>query len=192
MILVTLIYSIVILTLIWARFSFFQVHTNPQRLAARIYDALVLVQILVTYKTLIHGEPQGILPLICMITFYLAVFFLFILLTKYIGPLDFAFSNKVGNIITNGPFQIVRHPFYTTYIVFWATSTIFLNSVILWISFFALLSFYFKSAKNEEHLILSSSYAQQYESMMQNVGMFFPRAKQWRGWYFAILKRKMK
>ncbi|MBT8147404.1 MAG: hypothetical protein KJN90_11160, partial [Gammaproteobacteria bacterium] len=89
----------------------------------------------------------------------------------------------VGTLITNGPFKFVRHPFYTSYIVIWATNTILFNSILLWISFIALVVFYYRSALKEERLILRSEFEEDYIEMRRNVGMFLPRIAQWNRWH---------
>ena len=91
--------------------------------------------------------------------------------------LDFAFSNEVGSIVTTGPFKIVRHPFYTSYMLAWFASSFLFNSLLLWITLLYLVAFYYLSAKKEEGVILKSVYSKEYENYVRNVGMFLPRIK---------------
>jgi len=179
MILLAIAFSIPLASLIWARYFFFIVRSKSKTSIKLAYDLIVSVQILGTYFLIAFGEIRPLLiQIIAVVAYTLATAFFFwsILTAK---KLEFAFSDNVGTLITNGPFKFVRHPFYTSYIVIWATNTILFNSLLLWISFVALVAFYYLSALKEESLILKSTFAEDYTVMRQNVGMFLPKVTQW-------------
>jgi len=94
--------------------------------------------------------------------------------------LNFAFGSFSGKIITSGPFQFVRHPFYSSYILIWGASTFLFNSVSLWITLIYLVIFYFRSATSEEKSILESNKASEYISYSKDTNMFIPRIKLWK------------
>ncbi|MEZ5491306.1 MAG: isoprenylcysteine carboxylmethyltransferase family protein [Gammaproteobacteria bacterium] len=113
---------------------------------------------------------------------YLLALFIFFWAIETAKELEFAFSDNVGRLITNGPFKLVRHPFYTSYIAVWVTSTLLFSSSIQWITLIGLILFYATSARKEEKLILNSRHANQYSRMKKEIGMFFPKATQWKSW----------
>jgi protein-S-isoprenylcysteine O-methyltransferase Ste14 len=182
MILPAVAFSISIVSLIWARYFFFVVRPNKGLTIARFYDATVSIQILVTYYNFLFAVPKPLGVQIAAMVSYFSATLLFLWSIRTAKKLDFAFSDSVGKLITNGPFKLVRHPFYTSYIVVWATNTILFNSIILWISFLALVVFYYRSAQKEENLILNSPFAEDYILMRKDVGMFLPKVTRWNHW----------
>ena len=182
MTLLTIAFTLTLAGLIWARYFFFVVRSNTVRSIGILYDALVACQIITTYFHLFVDEGTGIQIQVIGVVAYTIASLLFYWSILTAQKLDFAFSESVGTLITNGPFKIVRHPFYTSYIVIWATNTIIFSTPVLWISFLALLIFYYKSAIKEENLILRSIHAKEYANMRRNVGMFLPRVAQWKHW----------
>jgi len=170
-------YIVIVLSLVWARLRFFKMTSGTPRLSALLYDATVAGQIVTTLILMITTSGNS-LPLVAASIFLyalsLVVFWWSIFTAK---KLDFAFSNKVGSIVTTGPFRIVRHPFYTSYILAWLGSTFLFNSLILWVILIYLIAFYFLSARKEEGVILKSVYSEEYRKYIQNVGMFLPRIK---------------
>lgn len=170
-------YIAIVLSLIWGRLRFFKMTSGTARLSALLYDATVATQV-VTTLILMLTESGKSLPLvaasICLYSLSLVLFWWSVFTAK---KLDFAFSNEVGSIVTTGPFRIVRHPFYASYILAWLSSTLLFNSLILWITLTYLIAFYFLSARKEEGVILKSVYSKEYRKYIQNVGMFLPRIK---------------
>ena len=170
-------YIAIVLSLIWARLRFFKMTSGTPRLSALVYDATVATQIITTLVLMFATSGKS-LPLvaasICLYALSLLLFWWSIFTAK---NLDFAFSNEVGSIVTTGPFGIVRHPFYASYILAWLSSSLLFNSLILWITLAYLISFYFLSARKEEGVILKSVYSNEYKKYIQDVGMFLPRIK---------------
>jgi len=177
MIISVVLYVCIVLSLIWGRFRFFKMTSGTPRLSALLYDATVATQI-VTTLLLMFTDSGKILPLVAASIFLygisLGLFWWAIFTAK---TLDFAFSNEVGSIVTTGPFKIIRHPFYASYMLAWLTSTLLFNSLILWITLLYLVAFYFLSARKEEAVILKSVYSNEYKNYVENVGMFLPRIK---------------
>lgn len=176
-----LVYTYVILSLIWARFSFFNVKSSKARLSALLYDPIVLIHIGFFYFHIFKANtsPQNwAIILACLI--YIGALLLFwwgIITAK---KLDFASGNFSGQIITSGPFRFSRHPFYLSYTLIWTTSTLLFNSPALWITLIYLVVFYLSSAKSEEKAILSSEQADQYRTYCNETNMFIPRIKSWK------------
>lgn len=172
-----ILFSSIVASLIWARLRFFKMTSGTPRLSAIVYDATVATQIIATF-VFMFTSSGNFLPLLAatifLYGFSLLLFWWAIFTAR---NLDFAFSDKVGNIVTTGPFRFVRHPFYSSYILVWVGSTLLFNSLILWITLMYLMAFYFLSARKEERVILLSEHSSKYEKYIQNVGMFLPRIK---------------
>lgn len=174
------IYLLIVLSLLWGRLRFFNVNSGTPRLAALMYDLAVAVQMILTAYYFYNVTDVTKLALgICLLLYMLSlVLFWWAIFTA--KSLDFAFSNHVGSIVTTGPFGLFRHPFYVSYMLAWAGSTLLFNSVFLWITLIYLIGFYTLSARKEERLILKSTQAPQYQHYQQHVGMFLPRIKKWK------------
>lgn len=173
-------YIAIILSLIWARLRFFSTQSVQLTIWVRLYDPMVGAQILTTlYKFSVAAESTVLVysALLVALLSSLSLFWWAIVTAR---KLDFAFSKKVGNLLTSGPYAIVRHPFYVSYILTWASTTILFNSVFLWFTLLYLVTFYFMSARDEEKVILSSEHSKEYFEYRQRVGMFLPRIKKWK------------
>lgn len=173
-------YLLIILSLIWGRLFFFKMSSGTPKILAYSYDLAVAVQMLdtvynfnnVTDVTKLMGLLTPALYLLSLVIFWSSI-----LTAK---SLDFAFSNNVGNIVTTGPFNFFRHPFYVSYMIAWWGSTVLFNSVLLWLSAIYLTVFYVISAKKEEKTILGSGQSEQYQLYQKKTGMFFPRIIRWK------------
>jgi protein-S-isoprenylcysteine O-methyltransferase Ste14 len=171
------IYTCIVLSFIWARIWFFNVNSGTHRLFAFFYDVSVAIQMISTLIFMLTGDGKSWPHMAAIIFLYIMALSLFWWSLLTAKSLDFAFSEKVGNIVTSGPFGVVRHPFYSSYIIVWLSSALLFNSPILWITLLLLTSFYFVSARKEERVIMRSGYSEEYGKYIQNVGMFLPRMK---------------
>lgn len=176
-----IVYTYVILSLIWARFTFFKIKSPNSRFSALLYDPVVAAHIGTTYYYMLTiYSPSSIGTAILASAFYIGALLLFwwgIITSK---DLNYAFGNFSGRIIISGPFRFVRHPFYLSYILIWSTSTFLFNSLVLWITLIYLVAFYLSSARNEEKAILNSESASAYSSYCKETSMFIPRIKKWK------------
>jgi len=173
-------YLLIVISLVWGRFFFFKMNSGTPKLLAFSYDASVITQMImtvyffnnVTDVTKLMSAISAVLYLLSLVIFWSAI--------VTARSLDFAFSNKVGEIVTSGPFGYFRHPFYVSYLIAWWTSTILFNSIFMWLTAIYLTAFYVVSAKKEEKIILSSEQSEQYRLYQQKTGMFFPRIIKWK------------
>jgi len=167
-------------SLIWARLRFFSTQATEVTIWVRLYDPIVGVQILTTLY-IFYDLPESTMPAssvwLAALLISISLFWWAILTAR---KLDFAFSKSVGDLLTTGPFAVVRHPFYTSYILVWASTTILFNSVFLWFTLLYLVTFYFMSARGEEKVILSSEHSKEYFEYRRHVGMFLPRITKWK------------
>ena len=179
--LLVLAYTIVILALIWARFSFFNVQPGKARLSTLLYDPIVLIHIGCTFYYIFdYSHAQKLWAAAFACTAYMGGLLLFLWAINTAKRLNFAFGDFSGKIICSGPYRFMRHPFYTSYSLVWTASTLLFNSPVLWITLIYLIAFYLSSAMSEEKAILSSEMAGEYESYCKDTNMFIPRIKSWK------------
>lgn len=92
------------------------------------------------------------------------------------AQLTLAFSPDLPRkLLHKGPYQYVRHPFYTVYLVSYLSVAVRYGSV--WVaapSAFAV-AFYYQAARTEENKFARSPLAEDYARYKAMTGMFFPR-----------------
>jgi len=84
-------------------------------------------------------------------------------------------------IAGSGPYRWVRHPFYLSYILFWAALLIAAPVWLLAALTFALVLFYVNSALIEERTILASPQAESYRAATRSAGFLCPKLTLIRG-----------
>ncbi|MCI5105936.1 MAG: isoprenylcysteine carboxylmethyltransferase family protein [Pseudomonadales bacterium] len=173
-------YITIIVGLIWARYRYFNVSTNSSRKGAYFYDPIVSVHIVATLYEFTQPNNPKVLVFLISALCYLMGTSLFVLSIRNADNLDFAFSDKVSNLVTTGTYALVRHPLYVSYALVWLGSTVLFNSFLLWITLAYLIAFYIFSAIKEERVIMNSEYSREYEDYCQDVGMFLPRIREWK------------
>ena len=173
-------YTTIVVSLIWARFRFFNIQSSSSRFGSRLYDPVVTINFALTYFFFITETKSVLVSKLACLIFYLVglgVFWWSIFTAK---ELDFAFSHRTGIIVTSGPYSWVRHPIYLSYIFIWLGSTILFNSILFWVTLVYLVTFYITSALTEEKVLLSGGYTREYQTYSQKVGMFLPRITLWK------------
>lgn len=180
LIVVAVLFICVVASLIWGRLFFFRVNTGTPILLALAYDLVVALHVVLVGYYMITVTEFTQLKIWSAGFLYAFSLFFFWWSVRTAKQLDFAFSSQVGDIVTIGPFSIVRHPFYTSYMLAWGAGSFLFNSPILWITLLLLGSFYFFSARREELVIMSSAQSEQYKNYRKNVGMFLPRIIKWK------------
>lgn len=78
-------------------------------------------------------------------------------------------------LVTEGPYRLVRHPFYTSYVVFWAGWTLAVWTPIALIPFAILVVIYVLAARMEERLFAGTPMAAEYAAYRSRTGFFFPK-----------------
>lgn len=91
------------------------------------------------------------------------------------GGLHFAFDkDHPVSLVTNGPYRFVRHPFYTSYLIFWTGLAI--GSWTIWAIpvLLAMAAIYTIAARDEERKFANSPMAAEYAVYRSRTGMFWP------------------
>ena len=77
-------------------------------------------------------------------------------------------------LVTNGPYTLIRHPFYTSYLMVWAAGTMATLSLWLLSTFLAMCMLYMSAARREEKGLLGGIHSAEYLRYRNRTGMFFP------------------
>ncbi len=155
-------YTTIIVSLVWARFKFFRIESKSSELGSRLYDPIVVIQIITTIYFSLNIDFQTFVSKWIGCALYIVGVSLFLWAITTAKHLNFAFSDNVDSLVTTGPYGIIRHPIYFSYIIIWFSSTLVFNSLILWITLIYLVAFYILSARKEEEVILNSEYSGEY------------------------------
>lgn len=97
--------------------------------------------------------------------------------TRRIRP-EMAFSpSKPTVLFRTGPYRYVRHPFYSSYIIFWLSCTIATNSITVTVVTILLIIIYTAAALQEQSVFLNSAFRLEYEAYRRTAGLFWPRPR---------------
>jgi protein-S-isoprenylcysteine O-methyltransferase Ste14 len=89
--------------------------------------------------------------------------------------LTLAFSKDQPSFIhTGGPYAWVRHPFYTSYILFWIAAAVASGSWPYWIMPAAFITLYWRAIRIEEGKFTASAMSSEYQSYKMRTGMLVP------------------
>jgi protein-S-isoprenylcysteine O-methyltransferase Ste14 len=92
------------------------------------------------------------------------------------AKLRFAFDEALpSTLVTGGPYKYVRHPFYTSYLMFWTGWALATSSPWALIPVLVMAALYTIAARYEESLLISSSMSSHYSDYRNSTGMFWPR-----------------
>lgn len=80
-------------------------------------------------------------------------------------------------LVTSGPYQYIRHPFYTSYSMYWLSTLVACPNILTATSVVTMGALYLAAARTEESELLASSVGARYQSYRAATGMFFPRMK---------------
>jgi protein-S-isoprenylcysteine O-methyltransferase Ste14 len=78
-------------------------------------------------------------------------------------------------ILETGPFGLVRHPFYASYLLFWFSFIVVHPSLINGAMAVVIFGFYLNAARFEEAKFARSALASAYQHYSDRTGMFVPR-----------------
>ncbi|MDB5506338.1 MAG: Nickel-cobalt-cadmium resistance protein [Devosia sp.] len=92
------------------------------------------------------------------------------------GQLRFAFDpGQPRSLVTWGPYRWVRHPFYVSYILFWAGWSVATWSLWPVVPIAILIVVYVVAALGEERLFVGTQMAASYAEYRRRTGFFFPK-----------------
>ena len=92
------------------------------------------------------------------------------------APLSFALScDTPTSLSCTGPYGLVRHPFYTSYLLAWLAGTVATEQPWLLVTVVLMGTFYYRAAGLEETKFDSSSLRKEYTAYAEATGRFSPR-----------------
>ncbi|WP_245494697.1 isoprenylcysteine carboxylmethyltransferase family protein [Mesorhizobium sp. M4B.F.Ca.ET.017.02.2.1] len=86
-------------------------------------------------------------------------------------------ADNPHGLVTDGPFSYIRHPFYTSYIIFWAGWGIATWSIWAVVPVAGIFVLYLIAALDEEKKFSRTDLAGAYEAHRKQAGLFWPRLR---------------
>lgn len=87
-----------------------------------------------------------------------------------------AFTDVIPDaLMTCGPYRVVRHPFYVSYLLYHLGNALASSSVVPWIMLGLMFMLYLAAARDEETYLAQGAYAETQAAYKRRTGMFFPR-----------------
>lgn len=83
-------------------------------------------------------------------------------------------ENASKKLITEGPYALVRHPFYTSYILFWIGGVAVASSLFTVLTTLLLIFIYFYTSRREDE-VLARVFADEFPQWHERTGAFFPK-----------------
>jgi protein-S-isoprenylcysteine O-methyltransferase Ste14 len=159
----------------WAGKGHFQSETMPRGAILILVVALMtgLMFLFLTWTT-----PQ---PLLAWLPGVAAMVFAWWLFWRAIaasrgGGLRLAFDEAgPRSLVVEGPYRYVRHPFYVSYVIFWAGWTLALWSWVALLPFAIVVAVYVTAARMEERKFAATPMAASYDAYRASTGFFWPK-----------------
>ena len=162
---------------IWVIKCFFRIPAEGMPLWMRITGGAGLISMIlqVIGATIYRSEhlirlSVGIALMSCSM-----LLFWWTILVTWRTKLAIAFGGEQSDFVkTSGPFGIVRHPIYLSYMLCWIGGAIVSNWPLTWCVPPAMFVLYWSAARAEELAFLSSSVQLQYREYARRTGQFVP------------------
>jgi protein-S-isoprenylcysteine O-methyltransferase Ste14 len=111
-----------------------------------------------------------VLQALSLVLFWRAV------IASHAAGLHFAFDTEPPvSLVRLGPYRVVRHPFYTSYLLFWMGLAIASWSPWSVLLVVLMAAIYVSAARGEERKFAATGFADAYQVYRHEVGMFWPR-----------------
>lgn len=128
-------------------------------------------------QVLIAHGPIGWQPGVLALAFYGIAFagFWWAIATHRHRPPTHAFSSDDPvDLVCRGPYRVVRHPFYSSYLITWSAALIATRELVLLAPLGVMTVIYWRAARLEERKFDGSRLAAQYRAYRARTGMFLP------------------
>ncbi|PTM96465.1 methyltransferase family protein [Mycoplana dimorpha] len=138
--------------------------------------AVTLTTLLFLYLTWGRLQPAGAQLVGLGLEIAAALLFWWAISASRTARLRYAFDpDKPDSLVTVGPYRLVRHPFYTSYIIFWAgwaVATWTLWSILPVLAFVVI---YVVAARGEEAKFAATPLAAEYAAYRRRTGFLVPK-----------------
>jgi protein-S-isoprenylcysteine O-methyltransferase Ste14 len=113
----------------------------------------------------------------CLHLLAISLFGWAVLATRQKRPAMAFAGNRPDHVFRAGPYSHIRHPFYTSYLLFWLGCAVATSSVVVMIIFLVLAAIYTSAARGEEREFLHSAIHDEYDAFRKSTGFFWPRLR---------------
>ena len=149
---------------------------GPMPLGMRLIGTMSILAMAAFTWLVFSTPPSQLWPVASLLSMGSLALFTWTVRTTRGAGFALAFAGAQSpRLLTHGPFHYVRHPFYTSYLIFWFATYIATLSSLSFAGLIILLVCYMVAARNEERLISNSRLAASYALYTLKVGMFLPR-----------------
>lgn len=144
---------------------------------------LISAVVLLTSVTLLYLTWTGTQPLLAQLVGLALMGFAWWMFWQAIaasrtGGLRLAFDDAgPRGLVTEGPYRFVRHPFYVSYVIFWAGWSLATWDLVAVFPFAILIVIYVFAARMEEGRFGGTPMAEAYARYRERTGFFWPRAR---------------
>lgn len=160
---------------VWSTGTHFRSETRPRGVpivAVAVFLSLAIYLLLLWQD----AQPVGAqLAGVVLILGSLGLFWWAIAASRDFGLSHVFDKTKPNSLLSSGPYAYVRHPFYTSYIIFWAGLALASWNLIAIIPVAVIIMIYTKAARLEEGKFANSGLNEAYSSYRERAGMFWPK-----------------
>ena len=163
------------LSFIWGMQRFFRVDGDMPagaRLIQLAGAASLIAQLAATRSaqiTVAAGVLATLLYTLSLVLFWCAI------KANWRRPLTAAFSDDAPrHIVLRGPYRLVRHPVYSSYLLAWMAGVVATREPWLLVTVVAMGVIYYVAARKEERKFMSGPLAADYAAYRSRTGMFVP------------------
>ena len=151
--------------------------SDKMPLGAMLISAVVIVMtVLFLYLTWSWSQPLAAQLIGSALMLFSAWLFWQTVAASRSARLRLAFDEQgPRGLVTEGPYHYVRHPFYTSYLIFWAGWTVAVWDVVAVFPFAIIVVIYVFAARMEERLFAGTPMAAEYEDYRRRTGFFWPK-----------------
>lgn len=180
----TLLAEFVVLLVSWGIVAQHMLATRSHFVSEKMAPGAMLLAVLVIASTLIFSAllfitgPRPLAASIAGVVIELASFALFraAITASREARLAFAFDPVMPHgLVDRGPYRFIRHPFYTSYLLFWIGWAIAIWSPWVLPFLIGLVAFYVGAARGEERKFAATALGPDYQRYRQSTGFFWPK-----------------
>jgi protein-S-isoprenylcysteine O-methyltransferase Ste14 len=158
--------------------SFFRVQDTHGRWSKRLLSPAAGAAMVAVLAMLYQRPDSALLALIAgfLLYVYAATMFIWAWRMNAAQPLRFIFSASTPtHLMQIGPYAIVRHPLYSSYIAGWIASVLVTQSPVVFLLAAGFSCIYLFGAVREEKQFARTPWAEAYQAYVQSTGMIIPR-----------------
>ena len=172
---VSLVAAATLAAFIWAVFGHFQSRQLPPGARVLSLFALGSGAVMMVLLWLIPQPLPAVFAGIATMLFAKALFWSAIRETRNAKLLAAFTPESPHGLVRTGPYRLVRHPFYTSYLLYWTGFAIATWSVWSLPLLVGLTAMYWRAAVDEEDKFAETEMSVVYADYKKSTGRFFPR-----------------